>query len=756
MNYKNFIRFILSAVIILTFTSCGVWYNFKAYFNSYYNAKVLFDEVERNLEQNAVDVFTFTEKGASAKDYLSLTKVIEKCSKILQFDTQSDYFIDALWLSGKSFYYQREYVKAERKFKELSKIVQEEDELLDVKFWHAKTKLQLRSFAEGMNMLDTVSTEALKLKNDELFSNAVIKQIAFLIYREKFNEAIQKCDYFIKNSEDDELKAAVSFEMGQFYAKENNFEKAAEAYKAVSSYSPTFEIDYKSKLEYAKCLMDTGNIDGGMELLKDLKNKSQYSQYLNDITLELAIGYYYKKDYAQAMDIFTNIDTLYYGTKSSGVAEYMKAQIYEYHNINFDSAAFYYELANKNNEIEEEMSNRVEKKYSIFKKYIESRNELLNNIKQISYAEDKNAYLRDSVEYAETIYRDTLGQKDKMKGGQGGEGQQNIAQNQGQNQSRSQQETSQQTIPTSEESTASRAEAQSQQKTASAAGTGKNSARKMRPAIKKSLPVKPQYPKIGSDSLKTFLADRLYSLGNLFFAEMELADSAGYYYSKVVSDFPSKPVIPKAYFALGTYYLTEKNKPKADSIFQIIYDKYGKSEMAVQAAIKLGLIEETPKNDPAEIKYIEAEKKYYDKKYTEAVNDFRAIISAHPKSKMAPKAAYYIAFMFENDIKNIDSTVAAYEFLSKTYPSSEVALKVQSRISTYIKPKKAEEKPAAADTKNKKGSETAKDKAAIKEPTKAQADSIKVMMEKAKKKDALMKERMKKDKTDSLKIKEVI
>ena len=44
------------------FTSCGIWTNFTTYFNTYYNAKTLFQNAEDELEKQNRDPFIFREE----------------------------------------------------------------------------------------------------------------------------------------------------------------------------------------------------------------------------------------------------------------------------------------------------------------------------------------------------------------------------------------------------------------------------------------------------------------------------------------------------------------------------------------------------------------------------------------------------------------------------------------------------------------------------------------------------------------------
>lgn len=804
MKNRVYLKIILITALLFGLSSCGVWYNFKAYFNSYYNAKVLFDQAEGNISNLQVDLFSFLEPTIQAQDYLTLTKVNEKCSKILQFDTHSGYFIDALWLSGKAFYYQKEYVKAERKFKELLTIEQDSVKLIEVNLWLGKTKLQMRNFDEGIKLLDQVAESAIKYKEDELFTQAVIKQIAYLIYKERYPEAIEKCSQFVKNSQDDEKKAEVAFELGKFYYKNNDYEKASDAFKSVSNFSPTFETGFRSKLEYAKCLMDMNKLDEGMSLLNDLKNKSQYSQYLDEVSIELGTGYYFKKDYEKAMDVFTKVDTLYYGSKSSGIAEYMKAQIYEYHLPNFDSAFVYYDYANKNGLLSNEMRNQIAKKTNIFTSYINKRDEIFKEQKQILYSMDKSQFLRDSLIYVEAVYRDTLGQKLRMQ--QTGPGGFNKALNPNQlvqNQTGQTQTTGGITgqirdneIPAQVPQTAMGSQSnqdmtnqqnltnqQAQQKLglSGQSGTSYRRNNNIRTVRKKPLPPKPVLALIPTDSLKSNMSSTLFGFANSFFNDMDLPDSAEYYYKKILSDNPKKSILSETYYALATVYSTTDRKEKADSLFRIVYENYKNTPLALSSAKKLGLIEEDSKIDPAENFYVEAEKKYYNNKYSEAISDFRSIIKQYPKSKFSPRSAYYIAFIFENDIKDIDSTTASYEYLSKTFPGSDIANKVKKRQSVYqeeknkrerekgiVKPPVQSANPSVVNTVVNNIPKTAQDsskgkpagqknvqllnqpntKLPMKDSVNVLPDSIKAMMQKAQMKDAL-KEKQKKT-ADSL------
>ena len=91
----------ISLIYFLLFLSgCGLWTDFKTYFNTYYNAKVIFEEAEENLILEKTELFPFEEKPIPKNLSDSFNKVIEKTSSILQHSKESDLVDEALLMTG--------------------------------------------------------------------------------------------------------------------------------------------------------------------------------------------------------------------------------------------------------------------------------------------------------------------------------------------------------------------------------------------------------------------------------------------------------------------------------------------------------------------------------------------------------------------------------------------------------------------------------------------------------------------------------
>jgi tetratricopeptide (TPR) repeat protein len=101
------------------------WSNFRAYYNTYYNAKKNYDAgFEKVKEQNrTIDPYKPVRihpppLQAGNSDF---EEAIEKSAKILRKYSNSKWVDESLLLIGKSYYYQQKYYPALQKFEELYK-----------------------------------------------------------------------------------------------------------------------------------------------------------------------------------------------------------------------------------------------------------------------------------------------------------------------------------------------------------------------------------------------------------------------------------------------------------------------------------------------------------------------------------------------------------------------------------------------------------------------------------------------------------
>ncbi len=741
---KLFVFASLSMLAVIL-SSCGMWRNFTTYFNTYYNAKTLFDRTEEAILSQRKDIFAFREDVTNSSNRLGgslgsqntnqfsgnvnqnsfqnqnnpqfnnqnnqfnnqnnqfnnqnnsqfanqqsnqssfssqqgksslgsgqfgpdLTKVVEKCSKILQYDKESAYFTDALFIIGKAFYYQQEYASAQRKFLELAGLGKTKYSLVN-NLWLAKTYLQLRSFDEGLKLIEDVKAEALKEDDKDVYKDACITKISFYVFREDYRDAIEECKSLLNVSIDDETSALVSYEMGKIYLEMKDNSNALDAFAGVQKYSPTFEVEYESRMEHAKLLKALNKIDESEAELNTLRSMGKFRNYLDEILVELGNIYYDKNEIKPAIELFREVDSTYKAKPTAGLADHKLGEIYEKKYRDYDSSYKYY-IKSVSLLQDKDLRNQTNDKVKNIDRYRQYKTTINKDLEDLGYVENPGKFDRDSVDY-DVAYRQYLDENKKLieqqqqaNSGQGGLRNQ---QDQFGGQQQFQQQPVNPRVKKKDEKDMTVSEL-------IAAGKLK----------------KPVRPKISADSIKSILSEDYYGLGSLFFSELEVPDSAYFYFHKILSDFASKPVAVKTMFAMGTYYETRNDTTKADSLFKYIYDNYPKDPLRKAVVEKIGLDKkegtqtvEQETDDPAKKIYLQGEKLYYDKKYKEALDVFNGIYNNYPKSDYAPKSIYYVGMIYENNLLNNDSAAVAYGKLINDFKKSPLLALVTDKYNNY-------------------------------------------------------------------------
>ncbi|MGQ9643310.1 MAG: tetratricopeptide repeat protein, partial [Ignavibacterium sp.] len=710
MNSSQKIKIILSFAALLTFASCSVWQNFTTYFNLWYNIKTLFNEAEKDINSQKRDLFSNEPLVLSNTARNNLTKVVEKCSELLQFHSTTAFVDDALLILGKSFYYQSNFQKAKRKFEELLATNPDEDIILETNLWIAKCDMQLRSYSQGLEELKKVRQEALDKEIDFIINESFIEEIKYRIAQKEFDTAINLAKNFSEVVDDNEIKALVYYEIGNLYYQTRSYENAVAYYQKVFEHSPDIDIEIKASIKFGKSLRESGKAEEARDFFGDLRRKDKFSESLPEIDLELGKSNAAMGDFTTALEQFTKVDTTYKGSPFAALASFEIAKLYKNELMNYDSAATYFSRTVMNNPPKEYLD-EAKNLNQLFTRYSTLRRTINNYNKQLYYAENPDIFIRDSIEYVQDslkILQDYLEKKELA----------DIWKN-----------IQTQTIvdTTKKDSLFVRDSLFYQDSLAIVDSLTKVSAfidtsivnrllnqktqiriqQKKREAdtkltqemqaMMKTDTVKfknnpPQKPKITVDSLKIILAKNSLELGNLFFTELNVPDSAKQLYLEITDKFSDTRYYPDALLALGSYYQTINENQKADSLFRVIYDNYKDRPIANAAANKLGLPLIDLKYDPAEVLYVEAETEMKRGNYDQSFRKFFEIYKKHPESQYASKGLYAAGFILENNLRLTDSAASVYDTLIRKYPSSQYVKNIAMKVNFYKQEKARIEK----------------------------------------------------------------
>lgn len=635
-------------ILLLVFIAgCGMWGDFTTYYNRYYNAQKAFDEAVEEIELNQQrELFGFKEDKIPGGATKNFDIVIKNCSKILQFNEDTKYVNESIFMLGQAFYYKGQYNKALRKFQELDGM-NDEDIMLENRLWIAKSEMQMRNFTNGLSHLEEVKSIATSEEEEEIVFEAYRTEISYYIFKENYPKAVSTINELLQQSLTNEQLAEVTYELGLLYVTLENYEEAVVAFERVDEGSPTFDIEFKSKLEYAKAIKYLDREDESLDILEELNDNTKYQENWDAVELEIAQIQLERGENELALELFTKVDTAYKKTPSAGIAAYMRGDIVENIYEDFDSAKILYDRVNATSAPEDfklearskSQLLKMRKDYSDV--IITSKTELVYLLDTLEYRKDSLAYAnyearRDSAEIVDKRIRASMGAADR-------------------------------------------------------ASTLRNRSRKYVFVYEEDslFTYKPKLPRISPDSMTTFIVRNEYELGNLYFADLEVPDSAYYYYTDIITNYPYSKYHAKTIYALGSYYLTLDQNEKADSLFRDVYDNYKTDDAAKAAAVRLGIDVSELDLDPAKIKYLESESKLENEDYFDAIDDFYTIYQEHPKSEYAPKSLYTIGWIYEN--KLFDSGFAAeyYDTLLAYYPRTEYARNVSGKVRFYNQSMKA-------------------------------------------------------------------
>jgi TolA-binding protein len=636
----------LAIVTMVLLQSCGMWDSFTAYFNTYYNAQRVFQEAED-------EIWTMPDTKESGRNLLlplnvsqgvktKLTSVIEKCSKLLQYHPDAGLVDDALLMIGRSYYYQNEYQQAERKFHELMDRYPESSLILD-----AQVLLSFAYYKSGDFPNATKTAQLVQQKATEEGENALVAEAALVLAQIAVDqkEYARARPFFIQvgeygNTSDKRTQAWMK--VGEMLVKEREYAAAEEAYKRARSISTSFIGEYRAELGIARMLDKQKRFDETQEVLASLRSNANNRDFYGEIDLELGNVARDRGNLDEAIQQYKYVDTAYARTVPAADADLALGILYETSLKNYDSARVAYERG-RSAITTAESRPEILRRADYVSKYILYRNDMVK---------------LDSMLWAALHPRDSVGVAGDARGVDSSRG------------SRAD------SLVKSPSDTTKLAQADTTRKLA------------------------PQPPPLPLDSIHVRRASRMDDLAGLFYATMELPDSARLWYHRLVNAYPESRAVPRALYVLAQIEGADTlgGKVVADSIAREIIRRFPNSPFAEESRRRLGLPVTGQSSDPLERCYQSATLLMQNGKAAAAIDSFESIVQRAPSSPLAPRALYATAWTYEYQSDRLDSAAAAYERLVTLYPQSLYAQRVQPRVTEIRNARQAALAPKTTDS----------------------------------------------------------
>ncbi len=685
--------------LLLMLQGCSTYQNVTAYFNTYYNAQKLFDDGVTDLTRvppAGKDTNYFVPVVAKSDGQSKFDKVIEKCSKIIQFYPESKIVDDAIVLIGESYVYMGEYESAIRKFKELLDDFPGSDKRTEVKLWYAKAQYYSDKDDDALKMIEELVPEALDDSKNDIALEAVMLEAQIYFDRGEYQRSAEQYERAVTISGAKSMRSIAQYQLGQSYQRNGDNKKAAAAYLNVKKFKPDFALRTRSILRAGIMLVTIGEYDQALALYHDLRQEMFKPEELGPVDLEIASAYLAMGDTIRAFPLFTKLDTSYRHTDIAAKGYYRQAVFYENNLKDFRTALDMYSKVQGENGTSE-VTPPAQKRAGVLSRYftLENNVSMYDTFFVASLHRDTTSAARDSS------YKVLDSTAVRTRG-------------------------------------ASRIDSSAIRAAAAALLVGEPVAQSV--AMRKDRPEKPfgmmrhrsrghddfdddiesdtwadstslvmrevenvsAYVKLMSDmqnsksalqrlrlppdTLRFLLIQTKFELGGLFMLDLGFPDSAVVWFEKVAHDSVNSAFIPRALYALAEVHSARGDSAIVDSLYKQILARYKESEYGREVRRLMGIGGTAEAADSAESKYADAQRSLTDGKTDEALRTLKEVCQKYPASPIAPKAQYAVGWIYENVLVQNDSAASWYRRLIKAHPKSLYAVNVQPKIAVRDNP----------------------------------------------------------------------
>jgi tetratricopeptide (TPR) repeat protein len=184
------------------------------------------------------------------------------------------------------------------------------------------------------------------------------------------------------------------------------------------------------------------------------------------------------------------------------------------------------------------------------------------------------------------------------------------------------------------------------------------------------------------DSLSSYMCQNLFELGRVH-DQFGNLDSALYYYVNAAKYTPLKDTNSARYLYVYAKAVENDEPELADSLYELIVDRYPVTEFGVVARHIKGYTDNYVIDTVAEL-YKSGSSLRVNKEYRFAISQFLKIYDKYPTSVYAPRALYSIGWTFERDLKIQDTALIYYQLLMTKYPKSEYAKDISPSVMYLI------------------------------------------------------------------------
>jgi len=564
------------------------WSNFNAYYNTFYNAELYYkrgyDKVMNRLDpinpEQPIRIF----KRPNTMLDTDFENAILKGADVLRDFSDSKWVDDALLLIGKSYYFQGQYFSADMKFQELLSATNSTAMMQQGVIWRGRFFLESEQYEAGIDYLNaSLFDEELRWRGaEEAEMRLLLAQMN--VELEQWQQAEEQLVLGLEDARGRDVLANGWFLLGQVRERLDDEAGALAAYSRVAKFNPDYSMVYNARRKQAEISRETGRFKEALKLFIDMSRDDKNFDELAELNYEIGRTYQLMEDYPRAERFY--FDVLRYNIKTPSVET--KAKTYyglaevnkEYYVDYFTAAAYYDSAATSGKDLDKLPSwfNAAELSlsYNTYRRLSLEAYEAdsllwLSNLNEVAFdsviaivREQKIAQRREEMRRQQAAANTMINL---------GAGQQNTGANSSASQTSGFLNHKNQTMA-NDAKAAFRAIwgdrplvdhwrrmdavrlAREDPELAGELGGGSKSGSSDELTVEidfSKIPITPEE----KEKSREIIANKIYEIGNVFFLQLDMPDSADNRYRRVISLYPDLPVAAQAKYSLSELYFTQ-------------------------------------------------------------------------------------------------------------------------------------------------------------------------------------------------------
>lgn len=290
MQPTQIARRLLVAVLLVTFAGGCVYYN------TFYNARRAFNEAEGQRKRS-----TGATPSVNTGQY---NTAIEKSLKVIENHPNSRFYDDALFVVAVSYFWLKNYGKAERRFREILANYPNSKFIKDSELYLAKTMLEQRDVDEAMSVFESIFNRDYERLHK---ADAALGLGRYYFEDDDFDQANFYFMAIRDSLGDGPQKTIAQMYLADALFKRFQFGDALAAYLQVLGMDADKAQRYHALYRAALCSYRLQRIDDGLDYLQTLMDDELYFDSLGVLRLAVAQGYEYDDDLILAMNAYDRV-----------------------------------------------------------------------------------------------------------------------------------------------------------------------------------------------------------------------------------------------------------------------------------------------------------------------------------------------------------------------------------------------------------------------------------------------------------------